>query len=372
MMVGPKAKRGTVAVREFRGMLRLRWSYRGERYNLSTGTPEGQVNRTIAEMTARIIEGDMVTGNFDPTLAKYQHQPQTATTISVTALFERFTAYKVKGLDVPSLAKYKALNKPVNAFFAGQAAGSVDDERADKFRLHLATWMAPATQRERLITMNACWEWGIKQKLLTDNPWKEVLKRVKVADKQKPKVFTKDEVTVILAGFRSSQHYSHYADFVEFLVSTGCRVGEAIGLQWQNLSDDCGVVWIGEAIARGGKRKSTKTNRSREFRLPATVQALLKARASGQPADALVFPAPKGGHIDDHNFCRRAWRSTLTTVTVSYRHPYICRHTFISHALAAGLKPMAIAEMTGHDPKVLFSRYAANIGGGLQAPDLFG
>jgi integrase len=368
----PQAKRGTVAVREFRGMLRLRWSYRGERYNLSTGTPEGQVNRTIAEMTARIIEGDMVTGNFDPTLAKYQHQPQVATTITVTALFERFTAYKVKGLDAPSLAKYKALNKPVNAFFANQVAGSVDDDRADKFRLHLATWMAPATQQERLITLSACWEWGIRQKLLTDNPWKEVLKRIKVPPKQKPKVFTKDEVTAIIAGFRASQRYSHYADFVEFLVSTGCRVGEAIGLQWQHLSADCSTVWIGEAIARGGKRKATKTNRSREFRVPATVQAMLKARANGQPPEALVFPAPKGRHIDDHNFCRRAWRSTLTTAKVPYRHPYICRHTFISHALAADCKPMTIAEMTGHDPKVLFSRYAANIGGGLQAPDLFG
>jgi integrase len=371
-MGSSQAKRGTVAVREFRGMLRLRWSYRGERYNLSTGTPEGQVNRTIAEMTARIIEGDMVTGNFDPTLAKYRHQPQAATTITVTALFEQFTTYKVKGLHGASLAKYKALIQPVSKFFAGQVAGNVDDDRADQFRSYLATWMAPATQRERLVTMNACWEWAIKRKLLTDNPWKEVLKRVKVPSKQKPQVFTKDEVTAILAGFRASRHYSHYADFVEFLVSTGCRPGEAIGLQWQNLLDDCGVVWIGEAIARGGKRKDTKTNRSREFRLPANVQAMLKARYDGQPPDALVFPAPRGGHIDDHNFCRRAWRSVLTKAQVPYRHPYINRHTFISHALEAGVKPMAVAEMAGHDPKILFSRYAANIGGGLQAPDLFG
>jgi integrase len=372
MMGRPQAKRGTVAVEEFRGMLRLRWSYRRKRYNLSTGTPEGQLNRKIAEMTARIIEGDMVTGNFDPTLAKYQHQPQAATSITVTALFEQFTTYKRKGLDGASLAKYKALNQPVNAFFAGQVAGAVDDDRANNFRLHLATWMAPATQRERLITMNACWEWGLKQQLLTDNPWKEVLKRIKVPSKQKPQVFTKDEVTAILDGFRASRHYSHYADFVEFLVSTGCRPGEGIGLQWQNLSHDCGVVWIGEAIARGGKRKPTKTNRSREFSLPANVKAMLKTRCNGQPPDALVFPAPRGGHIDDHNFCRRAWRRILTMANVTYRYPYISRHTFISHALTADCKPMAIAEMVGHDPKVLFSRYAANIGGGLQAPDLFG
>jgi integrase len=366
-----KAKRGTVAVQSFRGMLRLRWSYRGKRYTLSTGTPDGSLNRTIAEAKARIIEGDMVTGNFDPSLIKYQHSPQDISSISVVDLLAKFTEYKRKRLYDRSLDKFKALKAPVQQFFGDKPASSVNDDLADGFRLHLATWLAPATQRERLITINACWEWGIKQKLVSDNPWKDALRVVKVPPKQKPKPFTQVEVKAILAGFKTSQRYNHYSDFVEFLFSTGCRLGEAIGLQWQHLSDDCGVVWIGEAIARGGKRKATKTNRSREFKLPAKVKAALKARYKGQAPDDLVFRSPNGKHIDDHNFSRRAWRSVLTEAKVSYRHPYNCRHTYISHALAAGCQPMAVAEMVGHDPKVLFSRYAADIGGGLQAPDLF-
>jgi integrase len=366
-----KAKRGTVAVRELRGMLRLRWSYRGERYNLSTGTPEGSVNRTIAEMTARIIEGDMVTGNFDPSLAKYRHQPQDVQSISVTALFEKFTAYKKKALYDRSLDKLKALKAPLKEFFGDKAAAAVGDDTADAFRMHLATWMSPATQKERLITLNACWEWGVNQKLLTENPWTEVRKRVKVSAGPKPKPFTPDEVQSILTGFRTLQRYSHYADFVEFLFSTGCRLGEAIGLQWQHLSNDFSTIWVGEAVARGGTRKPTKTNRSREFKLPTNIQKLLKNRYRGESADALVFTSPRGRHIDDHNFGQRTWKAVLSSVAVPYRYPYLCRHTFISHALEAGCKPMAIAEMTGHDPEVLFSRYASSIDGGLRAPDLF-
>jgi len=370
-MVQQKAKRGTVSVQSFRGMLRLRWTYRGERYTLSTGTPDGKLNRTVAEAKARIIEGDMVTGNFDPSLVKYSHSAQEITNISVVDLLAKFTEYKRKRLYDRSLDKFKALKAPVQEFFGDKPAANVDDDLADKFRLHLATWLAPVTQRERLITLKACWEWGIKQKLVTDNPWKDTLRSVKVPPKQKPKPFTHSEVKAILQGFQSSRHYNHYVDFVAFLFSTGCRLGEAIGLQWQHLSEDCGKVWIGESMSRGGKRKSTKTNRSREFKLPAKLQATLLARHQNQSPDALVFPSPAGKHIDDHNFCRRAWRSVLLTAKVPYRHPYNCRHTYISHALAAGCKPMAIAEMTGHDPKVLFSRYAADIGGGLQAPDLF-
>jgi len=74
--------------------------------------------------------------------------------------------------------------------------------------------------------------------------------------------------------------------------------------------------------------------------------------------------------MDDHRFCNRAWQSVLTKTGVEYRHPYTCRHTMISHALAKGLPPMTIAEMVGHDPEVLFKHYAADIHGGLQLPDL--
>jgi integrase len=280
-MAGQQAKRGTVSVQSFRGMLRLRWSYRGERYTLSTGTPDGQVNRTIAESKARVIEGDMVTGNFDPSLAKYRHQPQEVASMSVAELLNRFIDYKQKALYDRSLDKFRALRQPTQAFFGNKLAASIDEALADRFRLHLGTWMAPATQRERLTILRAAWDWGIKQKLLTDNPWVEVLRRVRVPPKQRPKPFTTAEVQAIMAGFERSRHYRHYADFIEFMFCTGCRLGEAIGLQWRHLSPDCSKVWIGEAMARGGERKSTKTNRSREFKLPTKLQATLQARRDG-------------------------------------------------------------------------------------------
>ena len=171
-----------------------------------------------------------MTGNFDQSLIKYRHVAQEITSISVVDLLAKFTTYKKKALDDRSLDKFKALNQPVAAFFGKRAAVSVDDDAADKFRLKLATRLAPATQRERLTTLNACWNWAVKQKLLIENPWTEVLKRVKVPPKQKPQPFTKAEAIVILSGFRQSKHYRHYADFVEFLLSSGYRLGEIANL----------------------------------------------------------------------------------------------------------------------------------------------
>jgi integrase len=369
-----KAKRGTVAIENFQGMLRLRWSYAGQRRCLTLGLPDSKVNRFPAEAKARLIEGDIATGNYDPTLEKYKRVSglKAVEGITIAELLHRFTEHKRKRIQGRSLDKFKALQKPLSDFFGNRSAKTVDETAADDFRLHLAKFLEPVTQKERLISLNACWKWGIKQNFVAENPWTDVMKAIKIPPSQKPKPFSQAEIQTILNGFRNSRYYRHYADFVEFLFSTGCRIGEAIGLKWKHLSDDCSHVWIGESVSRGKLRKATKTNRSREFGLNTRLQEMmLSRRPDAWQGDDLVFPAPRGGLMDDHLFCLRAWTKTLNSLDVAYRRPYSCRHTFISLALEQGMKPMEVAEMTGHDPKVLFKHYASSMSGSLKIPDLF-
>jgi len=72
---------------------------------LYVGLPD-KVNRTVAEAKARIIEGDLATGNFDLTLRKYKPESQQkANQTSAAALFERFTVDKTKFLYAKALQK---------------------------------------------------------------------------------------------------------------------------------------------------------------------------------------------------------------------------------------------------------------------------
>ena len=363
----------SVKVEGFQGRLRLRWSCQGgDRFCLSLGLDDTQLGRTIAQGRVSQIETDIMTGQFDRTLAKYKtgvNPPEPGTKVSAVDLFDRFIQHKSQGVESRTMGKYQAIGSKVLALLGDEGA-AIDEGRADRFRLDLSKVISPDTQKGYLTRLSACWKWGIKEGLVSVNPWDEVLKRVKVPPKQSARPFTKLEITAILTGFRQDQHYRHYGDFVEFLLSTGCRTGEAIGLRWVHLSEDCGKVWIGESISRG-VRKATKTNRSREFRLTTRLSAMLHSRCPQDfKPDDLVFPSPKGGAIDDHNFRNRAWKTVLKDAGVSYRKPYNTRHTFISHALTCGVNPMTIAQMAGHDPEVLFSTYAADIQGGLQLPDI--
>jgi integrase len=363
---------GKVSVESHNGNLRLRWSHWGQRYCMAMNMSDSPVARTVADRRAGEIQGDLLTGNFDPSLTKYQSQSGTATPVPLTSveLFRRFTANRAKTAKGRDMERFRAIGGHITQYF-GTRSASVGDDFADGFRLYLLERLAPGTAKGYLVLVRSCWDWGVKQHLIMGNPWGEVLKRVKIPPKQPPRPFSTDEIAAIRAGFKSSRHYSYYEDFTAFLFGTGCRTGEAIGLRWGHLSDDCDRVWIGESVSRG-VRNATKTNRARDFRLGTSVRAmLLNRRPVGWEPDGLVFPALKGGAIDGHNFSNRAWKSVLKAAEVPHRKAYSTRHTYICHALAKGVNPMTIAQMTGHDPETLFKFYAAHIDVGAPAMDIF-
>ena len=366
-----KAAKGTVVVQVFKERLRLCWSYLGKRYFLYIGLPDSKVNRMVAESKARVIEGDMATGNFDLSLKKYKSQAvMKRSQISAVVLFERFTESKAKYLASPTLAKYAAITGYFKLYFKDKPAGTIAAEDAEAFTAWLITQIKPITAKDRLSLIKACWQWGINQDLIEFNPWEEMSKRVKPAPKQMPKPFSLEEIGAIIQGFRTDRYYHPYADYVEFLFGTGCRTGEAIGLQWKHVSGDCSTVWIGESLSRG-VRRSTKTNRAKTVALTLKLQAmLLVKRPAEYDPDGLVFPSPKGNAIDDNNFRNRAWKTVLTRLEIDYRKPYSTRHTLVSHALDLGMNPVMVAELTGHDVQVLYRNYAGNVNSRPRLPEL--
>jgi integrase len=359
---------GKVTVQSLRDRLRLTWSYAGERFFLYLGLPDIRVNRMVAEGKARQIEADMATGNFDATLRKYKDEQQSLARISVVDLFSRFLDWKSKRVYASTMVKYKACSYHLNQFFPKRLADSITEKDVDKFRKYFSE-QDPSTIKTYFGFLKACWDWAIAQKILDGhNPWGDIV--IKVPPKQRPQPLKKSEVQAVLEAFRTHQNYKHYADFVEFMLGTGVRTGEAIGLRWCHVSEDCKQVWIGEVISRGGVRKATKTNRDRTLILTPKLQAMLQRRKA-ESAGELVFPAPKGGAIDDHNFRNRAWVKVLEFAGIPYRKPYITRSTMISHALAQGGNPVEIAELTGHDVEVLYKNYAGVIESTPRLPDLW-
>jgi integrase len=382
-----KASKGTVVVENFKDRLRLRWRVTGRRYCLSLGLPDTKESRKLAEMKARQIELDVISGNFDTTLSKYKPQslveskPTSMNLITCGELFQQFMDYKAKFLHPRSLDRYKTTLKYLQQFYcrdgthrrliADQPAIDLGSAYSEQFNVWLKSRNAERARKEFLILLSACWAWGKAKGIIETNPWQDLQKQVRQAPKQPPKPFTQEEVRAILAAFKIHPQYKHYADFVEFMFLTGVRTAEAIGLRWQHINDDFSSIWIGESLSRG-IRKSTKTNKARYIPLNDKIKALLKARRpENYYPDDLVFPSPDGLPIDDRNFRNRAWVKMLEIAGVEYRKPYNTRHTFVSMCLEAGMNPVVVASITGHDVQTLYRNYAGCVVSRPSVPELF-
>jgi integrase len=96
--------------------------------------------------------------------------------------------------------------------------------------------------------------------------------------------------------------------------------------------------------------------------LPPTVLTMLRSRfeSTNPEPDALVFPAPKGGYLNDNRFRGKIWKPVLESCGVEYRYPYNLRHSGVSHA-AAGASLAELSEQTGHSKKVLLSTYLHSV-----------
>lgn len=147
-----------------------------------------------------------------------------------------------------------------------------------------------------------------------------------------------------------------WGSLVVFASETGLRPSEWIALEWRDIDRREGAAQVERTFSRGRLKGYGKTERSRR-RVPLSARALealelLPRRLNSQ----LVFPAPGGGggvkagtgsYLDLHNWRRREWAPAVEAAGLEARPPYALRHTFASHALAAGLSVFELARIMG-------------------------
>jgi integrase len=356
-----------VGIQNKKGWLILAWND-GNRRTMATGIRADIAGaRALAQKIATRIELDFLQqddGRYDETLLKYKPHllGKSATEISVPELFDRFTKYqaKAKGLSQSSIvSRYTALRKMLEKVL-NVPANTIGKKEAERFADVCTETLQHSTSKARIWLLASCWDWANgKYHVAEENPFRGLATRFKLQQKRPPQPFSALEVQAILEGFRSSYYYSPYADFVAFLFGVGCRIGEAVGLRWENVADNFTSVYICESISRGVV-SGTKTKQSRTVNLSPSIAAMLKQRkdnCQANPAD-LVFTTPTGLSINDRNFRRRAWTQVLKAARVPYRKPYTNRSTAISHALATGQDYISVAKAAGHSPQVLHDNYA--------------
>jgi len=145
-------------------------------------------------------------------------------------------------------------------------------------------------------------------------------------------------------------------------LAVGLRLGEALGLQWQDIDLQKGLLTVRQTLQRVDKKlvfgepKSEKSRRS--VPLPAMTVTTLKRHRIRQKQDRLkagsawkeqnlVFTSSIGTPLDDRNV-RRAFKDLLTEAKLPKIRIHDLRHTCATLLLAQDVHPKVVQEILGH------------------------
>jgi integrase len=141
------------------------------------------------------------------------------------------------------------------------------------------------------------------------------------------------------------------------MATTGVRVGEALGLRWEDLDLDARTLRVNRTVYRG------------QTCLPKTDSSRRTVKLSRVAAEALsqhpqqcewVFPTSRGTTINVNNLRYRSWKQLLERAHLpSGTRIHDLRHSAATLLLSKGVPIKVVSEMLGHsDVSITLSIYA--------------
>jgi integrase len=222
--------------------------------------------------------------------------------------------------------------------------------------------LAPLSVRQVHVLLHAAFQDAVRLGLVPINPVDAV-----TAPRQPYREMNTLSIEEVRELFSSSRSDWLHALWVT-LTTTGLRLGEALGLSWEDIDLDRGTLTVRRALQRQGGNglvivnpKSASSRRTVELTQVA-IDALREHQAKWLERKALlghewggtasVFASDVGTSLDprnaNHSFGRAVKAAGLRRVRV-----HDLRHTAATLALQQGVNPKVVQEMLGHSSIML-------------------
>lgn len=247
-------------------------------------------------------------------------------------------AKKIDGLSPRTLKSYR---DNLNAF-AKRVDKHVANINADDIREYIGylvdRGLADTTLQLHVNILRTFFAWLTLEEIIKRNPMLKI-KSIKVDKLRARRPLTAEQLERLRD---ECQTYKEKA-LVEFLVSSGCRLSEVIGIQVDQVNwHERSVVVLG----KGNKERTVYFS----VRAKVMLQAYLEQRRGGEALFA-SSRAPYGPMQD--RAVQKILKSLGERAAIPRRvHPHILRHTFASNAINAGMDITIIQQLLGHsDPK---------------------
>jgi integrase len=197
---------------------------------------------------------------------------------------------------------------------------------------------------------------AILEKIIRENP----SKGIKLSGKSKTvyKTLTKAEVAIVREAIKETSLFLP----VSFSVSLGLRRAEALGLRWEDINFESGIISIRQTIVMtsvGPILQTPKTKHSiRDIPMPTQIRDLLLAEKESQASNRLFLGGDyhendfvcckENGDAYSPNYITHRFSKVLEELSLTKIRYHDLRHTFATIALENNVPLKVVSALLGH------------------------
>jgi len=254
-------------------------------------------------------------------------------------------AKTIDGLSTKTIRNYTYILD----IFAGQISKAVTKITTDDIReyiIYLADerHLKESSLLTQINTLRSFFSWMLDEEIIKKNPMKKI-KTARMGKKGNRQGLTIEELERIR---EACETYREKA-LIEFLVSSGCRIGEVVNLDLDNID------WRDRNVMVNGKGGKVRTVYF-SFRARLMSEEHIRQRKGGTS----LFVSSKKPY---ESLSVRAMQKIIQKISeragLSRKvHPHLLRHTFAELALNAGMDVTVIQKLLGHEDPATTQIYA--------------
>lgn len=235
----------------------------------------------------------------------------------------------------------------LSAQFSGKALDGINGASVRAYiALRKEQGLSDGTIGNEIALMSSITNWGISElEWSIPNPWS---KRKPRKTAPRARWLTKEEADGLIAAADG-----YVKDFIQLILATGLRPGEALALEWRRVDFEAGAIRFDSGHGPGGQ----KSGKAGQVPLNHAARAVLIARKNSAQSAQWVFPSDiTGGHLTDIS---KAFETAVQRAGLTDVHMHDLRRTAGSWLAQAGVPIQQIAGLLRHgDIALTHSTYA--------------